>query len=171
AKPAPPSDAEVEAQIARFEGFCDGAPGESPYRVWEDLQVVMQNKAGMVRFKGDLEDALAELASIKKRAAACKAPGTRVFNPGWHVAMDLQSMVVACEASVRCALMREESRGGHTRGDFTGSDDAKWGNRNVVVKNEGGKMALSLVALPPIPAELKAIVDAKAEDISTKGAA
>jgi succinate dehydrogenase / fumarate reductase flavoprotein subunit len=170
AKAAPPSDDEIEAAIAHFEGYL-GTGGENPYRVWEDLQVVMQNKAGMVRFKGELNEAIEELASIKKRAAACKAPGSATFNPGWHVAMDLERMVVACEASVRCALAREESRGGHTRGDFIESNEPQWGGRNVVARKAAdGRMTIAVEPIPPIPAELKAIVEAKPESLSTKEA-
>jgi succinate dehydrogenase / fumarate reductase flavoprotein subunit len=173
AKPTPPTDAEVEAAVTHYLAFVENGTGaESPYKVWEDLQAVMQFKAGMVRFKDQLEEALADIESIKKRAAACRAPGTTLFNPGWHVAMDLEKMVIACEASIRCAITREESRGGHTRGDFIESNDAKWGGRNVVASlGPDGKMRIEIVALPPIPAELKTIVDAKAEDISTKAGA
>jgi succinate dehydrogenase / fumarate reductase, flavoprotein subunit len=164
--------AEVEAAIAQMTRFVDGSPGENPYKVWEDLQVVMQNKAGMVRFKGELEEAISELQVIAKRAAEVKAPGSRVFNPGWHVAMDLQFMVIACEASCRSALMREESRGGHTRGDFIETNEKDWGGKNVVCRmGPDGRMQVTLVPIAPMPAELKKIVDSKAEEIATKGAA
>ncbi|HUR67895.1 MAG TPA: fumarate reductase/succinate dehydrogenase flavoprotein subunit [Candidatus Thermoplasmatota archaeon] len=164
--------ADVEASIREFYGFLGAEEeGESPYRVWEELQTLMQNKVGMVRFKDDLTEALEEIQSLKKRAAAVKAPGGTLFNPGWHVAMDLQFMVVACEAAIRNALTREESRGGHTRGDFTQTDEAKWGGRNVLARNEGGKMVTVIEPTPPIPAEMKRILDSKAEDISTKESA
>jgi succinate dehydrogenase / fumarate reductase flavoprotein subunit len=174
AKTAPPGrvdDREVEAAVDHYLSFVGSGAGESPYKVWEDLQVVMQNKAGMVRFKDDLLEAIEELQTIKKRAAAVKAPGTTAFNPGWHVAMDLQFMVIACEASCRSALTREESRGGHTRGDFIESDEKNWGGRNIVARNVNGKMEIAVEPIPAIPAELKQILDSKAEDISTKGVA
>jgi succinate dehydrogenase / fumarate reductase flavoprotein subunit len=170
AKVAPPPDAEVESAVDHYVAYV-GEEGESPYRVWEDLQTVMQNKAGMVRFRDDLLTALEELRSIRKRAAAARARGTRVFNPGWHVAMDLEKMVIACEASVLSALTREESRGGHTRGDFIETNEKDWGGRNVVVENAGGKLVVRIVPIPPMPPELKQIVDSKAQDISTKGVA
>jgi succinate dehydrogenase / fumarate reductase flavoprotein subunit len=170
--PAPEvNEDEARAAVEHFLSFVDGTPGENPYKVWEDLQVVMQNKAGMVRFKGELHEAIDELASIKKRAAAVKAPGGTAFNPGWHVAMDLQFMVIACEASCRSALLREESRGGHTRGDFTDTNEKEWGGRNVVARNTGGKMEIAVEPIAPVPAELQKILDSKAEEISTKGVA
>ena len=170
-KVAAVDEAQVDAAIRELTAPLTRAEGESPYKVWEDLQAVMQEKAGMVRFRGDLQEALDELAALKARAQAVKAPGTRTFNPGWHVAVDLRFMLAACEASVRSALTREESRGGHTRGDFTDTNEKDWGGRNVVCRNDGGKMAVVVEPIPPMPAELKRIVDSKAEDISTKGAA
>ncbi|MFA5860652.1 MAG: fumarate reductase/succinate dehydrogenase flavoprotein subunit [Candidatus Thermoplasmatota archaeon] len=173
AKPGPIDESSVETAIQHYLGFL-AAPGtrptaDTPYKVWEDLQVVMQFKAGMVRFKEQLEEALSELESIKKRAVAVKATGSRAFNPGWHVAMDIEKMVIACEASVRSALTREESRGGHTRGDFTEMNEANWAGRNVVVTRGEDKMIINVIPIPPITAELKAILDADVKDISNKG--
>jgi succinate dehydrogenase / fumarate reductase flavoprotein subunit len=163
---------EVEATIVRYLDFLGvEEEGENPHRVWEDLQALMQNKVGMVRMKADLEEALEEMQSIKKRAAAVKAPGDTMFNPGWHVAMELQHMVVACEAAIRNALTREESRGGHTRGDFIETDEAQWGGKNVLARDEGGKMVTLIEPIAAMPAELKRILDSKAEDIATKGGA
>ena len=163
----------VEHAIKHFYGFLGAEEeGESPYRVWEDLQHLMQMKVGMVRFKHELQEALEEIQSIKKRAWAVKAPGNTMFNPGWHVAMDLQFMVIACEAAIRGALTREESRGGHTRGDFTDTNDAQWGGKNVLLRNAGGnKMEVVIQPIAAMPVELKKIVDSKAEEISTKGGA
>ena len=163
---------EVEASIDWFHGLLGAEEeGESPFRVWEDLQVLMQNKVGMVRMKDELTSALEEIQSLKKRALSVKAPGDTVFNPGWHVAMDLQFMVIACEAAIRNALAREESRGGHTRGDFIETDETKWSGKNVLARNENWKMITVIEPIAAIPAELKKILDSKAEDISTKGGA
>ena len=44
--------------------------------------------------------------------------GHRQFNPGWHLALDLRNMLLVSECVARAALVRQESRGGHTREDF-----------------------------------------------------
>ena len=49
-----------------------------------------------------------------------KAPGASQYNPGWHEALSMQSLLITTEAVARAALMREESRGAHTRDDFPG---------------------------------------------------
>jgi len=46
--------------------------------------------------------------------AKVSVEGSRQFNPGWHLALDLRNMLLVCECVARAALLREESRGGHT---------------------------------------------------------
>jgi succinate dehydrogenase / fumarate reductase flavoprotein subunit len=43
--------------------------------------------------------------------------GSHAYNSGWHLALDLHSMLTVAEATTRSALARRESRGGHTRED------------------------------------------------------
>ncbi len=45
----------------------------------------------------------------------------------------MRSLLITAEAVTRAALMREESRGAHTRVDFPGESD-EWVKYNVVVK-------------------------------------
>jgi succinate dehydrogenase flavoprotein subunit len=40
--------------------------------------------------------------------------------------LEVKSALVVCEAILRSALMREESRGAHFRSDFPNRDDEKW---------------------------------------------
>ena len=83
-----------------------------------------------------------------------------MFNPGWHVALDLRNMLAVGEAIVRAAKERKESRGGHTRTDFTGysKDFAK---KRVVVRQKGDKMEVVKEDLAQIPADLeKELIDA-----------
>jgi len=40
--------------------------------------------------------------------------------------MEVKSSLVVCEAIIRSALMRQESRGAHYRSDFPNIDNEKW---------------------------------------------
>ncbi len=51
--------------------------------------------------------------------------GHRQFNPGWHLALDLRNMLLVSECVAKAAILRTESRGGHTRDDFP-KMDAEW---------------------------------------------
>jgi succinate dehydrogenase / fumarate reductase flavoprotein subunit len=81
-----------------------------------------------------------------------------MFNPGWHLAQDLKSMLTVSEAVTRSALARQESRGAHSRIDYSGLD-ATWGTKNNVIAREGSAMTLRQSPVPEIPDELKQLVE------------
>lgn len=119
-------DAAVAAALAPFSH--DG--GENPYTIQQDLQQLMNDLVGIIRTADEMRSALEKLAGLKARAATLSVPGARAYNPGWHLALDLQNMLVVSECIARSALVREESRGGHTRDDFPVMD-SNW--RSVVI--------------------------------------
>jgi succinate dehydrogenase / fumarate reductase flavoprotein subunit len=131
--------------------------GESPYAIHRDLQETMQNLVGIFRNKEDLIRALEELEKLKERAGSLSVEGSRLFNPGWHLAQDLKAMLVVSEAVMRSALGREESRGAHSRIDYPGLD-AIWGKKNTVIVRQGSAMTLRQSAVPELPGDLKQLV-------------
>jgi len=131
--------------------------GENPYAVHRDLQKVMQSLVGIFRTREDMQKALGELAKLKERAAHTSVEGSRMFNPGWHMAIELKSMLTVSEAVTRSALVREESRGAHSRIDFP-ELSPEWGKKNNIVWRDGSGMVLRQDTLPDMPAELKQIL-------------
>jgi succinate dehydrogenase / fumarate reductase flavoprotein subunit len=145
----------------------DRGEGENPYTVHRDLQKVMQNLVGIFRTAEDLATALAELDKLKQRAARVRVEGSRLFNPGWHLARDLQSMLTVSEAVALSAQARKESRGAHSRIDYPNLDDNVWGKQNNVISRDGDRMKLSQVPVKEMPAELKEILAEEKAAIST----
>jgi succinate dehydrogenase / fumarate reductase flavoprotein subunit len=131
--------------------------GESPYAIHSDLQETMQNLVGIFRNKEDLFRALEELEKLKQRVEHVSVEGSRLFNPGWHLAQDLKAMLTVSEAVTRSALAREESRGAHSRIDHSGPDPT-WGTKNNVIVRQGSEMALRQSPVPEMPSELKQLV-------------
>jgi succinate dehydrogenase / fumarate reductase flavoprotein subunit len=131
--------------------------GENPYAVHRDLQKVMQSLVGIFRTREDMEKALVELAKLKERAARTSIEGSRMFNPGWHMAIELKSMLTVSEAVTRSALVREESRGAHSRIDFP-ELSPEWGTKNNIIWRDGSAMGLRQERLPEMPAELKQVL-------------
>jgi succinate dehydrogenase / fumarate reductase flavoprotein subunit len=134
--------------------------GDSPYEIHSQLQETMQNLVGIFRNEEDLKKGLAEIQTLKARAEQVRAEGSRLFNPGWHLARDLKSMLIVSEAVGLSALARRESRGAHSRVDFPNYDD-EWGKRNNIVSREASEMKLSQLPITEMPAELKQIVEGK----------
>ncbi len=156
-----PNDDEIEAETrAVLEPFARET-GESPYDVHRALQQCMDQLVGIYRVQADLDRALEELAKLKARAAGVRAEGTRMFNPGWHLARDLQNMVTVSEAITRSAALRKESRGAHSRLDFTGVDPALGQVNHCVTQGPDG-MRVTASPLSPMPAELNQLFDAAA---------
>jgi succinate dehydrogenase / fumarate reductase flavoprotein subunit len=148
---------QVEA-VARetLEPFSRTA-GENPYAIQADLQETMHTLVGIIRTESELIEALARIDALKARARKVGVGGGRAYNPGWHTALDLRSLLTVAECCTRAALDRKESRGGHTREDHPYTDDT-WGTINVVLKQAAdGSVALRHEPLPQMPAELKAL--------------
>ena len=133
------------------------AAGDSPYQIHRELEEVMQNHVGIFRNEEDLQKGLAALDELKHRAAQVKVDGSRLFNPGWHLARDLKSMLTVSEAVALSARERKESRGAHSRIDYPKYDET-WAKQNNVIVCDGEQMRLKQTPIPEMPAELREIV-------------
>jgi succinate dehydrogenase / fumarate reductase, flavoprotein subunit len=153
-----PEQIETAARGA-LEPFERAGSPEGPYQVQETLQENMQDLVGIVRNEREMEEALACIESLKGRAERVAVHGNREYNPGWHTALDLPNLLTVAEAIARSALERKESRGGHFREDFPDKDPA-YGAFNLVVRRAGdGEMQMSRAPIPPMPDELKAVIE------------
>jgi succinate dehydrogenase / fumarate reductase flavoprotein subunit len=148
---------QVEAAARELLAPFERKEGENPYTIHRDLQDVMQNLVGIFRTREDLTRAMQELEKLKARAEVLSVEGSRMFNPGWHLAQDLKSMLIVSEAVTRSALAREESRGAHSRIDYPNLD-ATWGAKNNVIAFEGNAMTLRQSPVAEMPSELKELV-------------
>ena len=152
---------EIEQVIAETLAPLSRDGGENPAKIVEDLREMMQEKVGIIRQGKQLQEALQELEGFRKREEATSPGGTRIYNPGWHQALEIGAMIDISKMCAVAALAREESRGGHTRLDFPIPDHKHWGKINsVIVMNSSGDMELSHVKYPPISDDLKGFLDA-----------
>jgi succinate dehydrogenase / fumarate reductase flavoprotein subunit len=135
------------------------ADGESPYDVHRDLQETMQNYVGIFRNEDDLKKGLSEIDKLKERAERLRVEGSRLFNPGWHLARDLKSMLTVSEAVAISALARRESRGAHSRIDYPKYDET-WAKQNNIVSRDEDEMRLTHSPTSELPSDLKAILEA-----------
>jgi succinate dehydrogenase / fumarate reductase flavoprotein subunit len=132
--------------------------GESSYDIHHDLQETMQNYVGIFRNDEDLKRGLHEIQKLRERAARVRVEGSRLFNPGWHLARDLKSMLTVSEAVALSALERKESRGAHSRIDFPNYDE-QWSKLNNIISRDGEAMRLSQATISEMPNELKETIE------------
>ena len=129
------------------------------YQIQYDLQDLMQDKVGIIRQENEMLEAVDGIEKLKARAEKVGAQGNRQYNPGWHTALDLKSLLMVSEAVARSAIIRKESRGAHSREDFTEKDE-NFSHVNTVTRlGSDGQMQVIQEEIPEIPDDLKQIIE------------
>jgi succinate dehydrogenase / fumarate reductase flavoprotein subunit len=146
-------DDEVRAEAERVLKPFALEGGENPFRLHEALQEVMAEHLGIARNGPSLEEGLKKIVDLKERARTLSVSGARSFNPGWHAALDVGNMLDLCEAIVRGALARKESRGAQWRTDFPDENDAEYRVNFVQWKDRDG-YHMRTDPVPEMPAGL-----------------
>ncbi len=137
-RPAVTDAAVASATTAALSPFEPKADAENPYTLHAELQETMNDLVGIIRKEAEIEEALAKLEVLKQRYANVVVDGGRIFNPGWHLAIDMRNMLLVSECVAKAALTRTESRGGHTRDDYPDMD-ANWRNTLLVCRTAPGE--------------------------------
>jgi succinate dehydrogenase / fumarate reductase flavoprotein subunit len=132
--------------------------GENPYTLHQELQEITHNLVGIIRTKAELADAITKIADIRKRIENVSVEGDRLFNPGFHLSFDLDNMLLVAESTAKSAIVRQESRGGHTRDDFP-KMDPKWRSLNNIASFNGKEVVVKQQQLPFMPKELFDLFD------------
>ncbi len=150
---------EAEINLALSEALApfNRSDGENPFTVQHEIQETMQNLVGIIRNQSELEQAQVEIEKLKTRVSQAGATiSSRRFNSAWHTALDLISMITVSESVAKSALIRKESRGGHTREDYP-KPDPEFGKINHVVRISNKEMSVVAEPLPQMTPELAEI--------------
>ena len=105
----------------------------------EELRRHAWRQLGLVREAGGLR-ALLEFV----------APHLGAGSPRDRAAAELRNLLHLTHAMARCALFREESRGGHYRSDFPTTDEARFG-AHTWLDAGGVRLGLAQAVLPTPP--------------------
>ena len=154
----PVSEAAITAAAKKIQAPFDREGGENSYSLHAELQEITHNLVGIIRTGSELAEAIEKIAAIRARSANVSVSGGRKFNPGFHLAFDLDNMLLVAESTAKSAINREESRGGHTRDDFP-TMNGKWRQINNISSFDGVKVTIREQALPAIPKELFDLFD------------
>jgi succinate dehydrogenase / fumarate reductase flavoprotein subunit len=145
----------IDAAIVDLMAPLGRPGGENPYALEAETQDVMSAHAPIVRDGAGLEAGLDKILELGQRARNCGAGGssTLAFNPGWHTAIDLRSMLVNAEALLRSAMDRKESRGAHARSDYPEPDE-RLTSVNFIVERTPDGMKVRAEQRAPMPGYL-----------------
>jgi succinate dehydrogenase / fumarate reductase, flavoprotein subunit len=126
---------------------------KEPINFRNELQDLMMQNAGILREQSRLQNGLKRILELKNEFYSNKHNvnlkesniaddnnNTENIVLSWQV----KSSLIACEAIIRSALMREESRGAHFRSDFPKLDE-RW-NLNIYCTKEGNKVPAAAAA-------------------------
>ncbi len=151
------NEKEIEKAEKEVTSFFENS-GENPYTVHMELQDLMQANVGIFRIEDDIQKAISGLSKLKEKAKKIKIEGSRMYNPGWHMAYDLQNMIMYAEAIARAAIQRKESRGAHSRIDYPdpNSNDATW--TSLVKLGTNGEMVVEKAPVISMSKELKEVL-------------
>jgi succinate dehydrogenase / fumarate reductase flavoprotein subunit len=152
------SEATTKGASERLNAPFSRSGTENPYALHAELQQVTNDLVGIIRTKIELEEAIVKLADFRTRAVKVKPAGGRAFNPGFHLTLDLETMLLVSECIARAALQREESRGGHTREDFP-KMDPQWRLVNSICTWDGSKVTVTKQKLATMPKRLLDLFD------------
>ena len=139
--------------------------GTNPYLVHQKIQKIMDNHVGIVREEKELQEGINKLEDIKAEIKTMKAYPASQYNPGWNLAIDLNNMIVICEAVARAALQRKESRGAHTRLDYPDERDDGLTFNSIIKKAEDGSMSTHQDERRKPPDKLSQIANAELEEL------
>lgn len=101
-------------------------------KVHGELGRLINEKVGLVRDSGGLQEALDGIKKLQERHRKIKVrnPG-KIYNYDLTTHLEIGSMLAVAEVVARSAQARTESRGAHSRQDFPATDDANWKSHTV----------------------------------------
>jgi succinate dehydrogenase / fumarate reductase flavoprotein subunit len=147
----------VRGHVADLHELANSDGENDPETLLDDLRELLWTHAGIRRGEEGLTAGLAELATVRDRAANLDVgPMT---SRSFEYALDVGFALVVAEAILRGARKRTESRGAHFRTDHQETEPA-W-RRNVLAERDSvGGMALSTSTVDEPGEAVQAALDA-----------
>ena len=108
-----------------------------------EIQELMKENAGIIREETKLKKGVKKNFRIKKEFYS-NYKIIKEFKIDYEnivLTSEVKSSLIICEAIIKSALMRQESRGSHYRSDSPNPDDDKW-KVNIYCRAEGKEMIL-----------------------------
>lgn len=152
------SQEKIDQEISRILAPFKVTNGANPFELKDKIAQTMWKYVGIVRNEEDLKKGLDEILKIKLESKNVQAKGARAYNQSWADSLAVWNMVLDCEAIIRSALARKESRGAHTRSDFPKKDDENW-IVNIITEQKEGQMSQQTIPVPKMPEEYQAYIN------------
>jgi succinate dehydrogenase / fumarate reductase flavoprotein subunit len=151
-------------KVKRYDGSNNqaraqtGADHETVADLRKELKQVMEDHCSVFRNKEILQQGVDKVEQLVERMKNVKIDDlSSTFNTARVEAFELENLIAVALATIHSAYAREESRGAHSRTDFTERDDKTW-MRHSLYSFENGldykpvrTKPMSVESFPPKP--------------------
>ncbi len=132
-----PNDA-AERTASTIDRIMNSKGKEKVGALRTELQEKMMEKVGIFRNEKDLKEMTSEIKSLRERYKEVSIDDKgKVFNTDLMEAIELGNLIDTAEPIIYGALVRQESRGAHSREDFPNRDDKNWLKHTLIYKTDG----------------------------------
>ena len=108
----------------------------------QEIQKIASTMLAPIRHGMDLKTLQDRVKIWREEVTRLGAPKRRQHNRAWIEALEVRNLLDLIEVLGASALAREESRGVHSRDDFSKMNNQDW-LKNVLVQKEGDGIAVS----------------------------
>jgi len=152
-------ESSIQSAYNRLHHWDNNNGDESIDDIRRDLQRVMEDNCGVFRTQAVLDTGVEEVSKLAERLKhASITDHSELFNTARVEALELENLLDVALATVYSAAARTESRGAHSRVDYTERDDKSW-MRHTLYSSEDRKLdykpvrtkPMSVASFPPKP--------------------
>jgi succinate dehydrogenase/fumarate reductase flavoprotein subunit len=137
AAPKVPSNAAADTQ-ARIENLLSRDKGIRQFEIRDELAGVMQEKVGVYRSGPVLGEAKRTVTELRERFQSVVVDDKgKTFNTDLIHTLETGFLLDLADCMVTGAIARTESRGAHSRTDFTERDDENWMKHTLSYLDDG----------------------------------
>jgi succinate dehydrogenase / fumarate reductase flavoprotein subunit len=149
----PMSEATIEQAVARLTRWEQPGEGISVRELRDEFRKVMEDHAGVFRTDEIMAEGVEKVKALREKLKDVRlGDQSKVFNTARIEALELENLIDIGMAIVLSALERKESRGAHSRPDYTERDDVNWLKHSVYFK-EGDRLDYKPVQTKPLTVE------------------
>jgi succinate dehydrogenase / fumarate reductase flavoprotein subunit len=149
----PMNESSVEAAVARVTRLDQKGDGISVRELRDDFRKAMEDHAGVFRTDEIMSEGVEKLKALRDKLPDVRlSDHSQVFNTARVEALELENLIDTGISIAYSALMRQESRGAHSRPDYPNRDDANWMKHSLYFK-EGDRMDYKPVRTKPLTVE------------------
>ena len=121
------TQSDIDFACSRVDRWLESSSGEAVSSLRKELGNIMQDNFSVFREEASMRQGLEQLKDLRQRTEKAHLQDkSKIFNTSLVEALELDNLIDTAEATAVSAIERRESRGAHSREDFTERNDQDW---------------------------------------------